>query len=254
MTFPTRWWRAAGAWQKAALLALPVALVAVVLLVLVLDSRGTSPEVVQPAAGVRSEAPDLSRGFVVFDGCSLVDDAGVSREDGMPAQVMALLPAGLDWKNLGVGGQTTVMMAADAAAEVDPLSDPRRPVTVLVVWEGTNDLIFGTSPPYNVGQAHRHLAAYCRARQRAGFRVVVCTVLPRGRSAEFNEARNALNAELRAHWRSFADGLADVGADATIGPDGAEADAAYYRDLVHLTPAGYAIVARDVAAAVKRLL
>ena len=34
----------------------------------------------------------------------------------MPAQVMALLPAGLDMNNLGVGGQTTQMMAADAAA------------------------------------------------------------------------------------------------------------------------------------------
>jgi lysophospholipase L1-like esterase len=172
----------------------------------------------------------------------------------MPAQVMTLLPAGLEMKNLGVGGQTTQMMAADAATEVDPLFDAARPATVLVVWEGTNDLIYGVSPPYDVRQAYENLAAYCRARQRAGFQVVICTVLPRGQSSAFYEARDALNAELRAHWRSFADGLADVGADKTIGADGAETNTAYYRDTVHLTAAGYAIVAGVVADAVERLL
>ena len=83
---------------------------------------------------------------------------------------------------------------------------------------------------------------------------MICTVVPRGRSAAFYEARNALNADLRAHWRSFADALADVGANRTIGADGAETDATYYRDTVHLTAAGYAIVARVVAGAVERLL
>ena len=69
----------------------------------------------------------------------------------MPAQVMALLPAGLDMENLGVAGQTTQMMAADAAAEVDPLSDAARPASVLVVWEGTNDLMLRhRRRPYDV--------------------------------------------------------------------------------------------------------
>ena len=158
---------------------------------------------------------------------------------------MALLPAGLVMKNLGVGGQTTRMMAADAATEVDPLCDPARPANILVCWEGTNDLFVGGAPPYDARRAYLRLAAYCEARQRAGFRVVICTVLPRGRSAAFYQARNALNAELRAHWRSFADALADVGA---------ESDVTYYRDTVHLTAAGYAIVARVVAGAVERLL
>lgn len=240
-------------WQKAALLLLPVA-VAVVVLAVALDQRSAPSVAERPAAEVRPEEPDLSRGLVVFDGCSLVDDAGVAPEDGMPAQVMALLTGGLDMESLGVGGQTTRMMAADAAAEVDPLCNPARPANILVCWEGTNDLIYGTARPYDARQAYRHLAAYCKARQRAGFRVVICTVLPRGRSAAFYEARNALNAELRAHWRSFADALADIAADKIIGADGAEIDATYYRDTVHLTAAGYGIVARVVADAVERLL
>jgi len=253
MTSFTAWWRASRAWQKAALLLLPVAAAAAVLAV-ILDQRSAPTVAGRPAAEVRPEEQDLSRGLVVFDGCSLVDDAGVAPEEGMPAQVMALLPAGLGMKNLGVGGQTTQMMAADAAEEVDPLYAASRPANILVCWEGTNDLILGAAPPYDARQAYRHLAAYCKARQRAGFRVVVCTVLPRGRSAAFYEARNALNAELRAHWRSFADGLADVAADKTIGADGAETDTAYYRDTVHLTAAGYAIVAHMVTVAVERML
>ena len=253
MTSSRAWWQARRAWQKAALLLLPVAVAAVALAV-VLDQGSTSSVAERPAAEVRPEEPDLSRGLVVFDGCSLVDDAGVMPEDGMPAQVMALLPGGLDMNNLGVGGQSTQMMAADAATEVDPLYDAGRPANILVCWEGTNDLIYGSARPYDARQAYRHLAAYCKARQRAGFRVVICTVLPRGRSAAFYEARNALNAELRANWRSFADALADVAANKTIGADGAETDTTYYRDTVHLTAAGYAIVAGVVADAVERLL
>ena len=84
--------------------------------------RAAPPFVAErPAAEVRPEGPDLSRGLVVFDGCSLVDDVEIAREDGTPAQAMALLPAGLDMQNLGVGGRTTPMMASDAAAAVDPL-------------------------------------------------------------------------------------------------------------------------------------
>jgi len=253
MTLARAWWRTRSARQKAVLLLLPLA-VAAVAFVLIAAQRDAPSVIERPAAQVRPEAPDLSRGLVVFDGCSLVDDAGVAPEEGMPAQVMERLPAGLDMENLGVPGQTTQMMAADAAAEVDALYDSARPASVLVCWEGTNDLSYGTARPYDAQEAYRGLAAYCEARQRAGFRVVICTVLPRERSAAFNEARNALNAELRAHWRSFADALADVAANETIGGDGAEADTTYYRDTVHLTAAGYALVAREVAAAVRPLL
>ena len=250
---PQAWWRARRARQKIALLLLLAAILAVAF-ALVRDQRSTPSVAERPAAEVRPGEPDLSRGLVVFDGCSLVEDAGVAPEDGMPAQVMALLQDALDMENLGVGGQTTQMMAADAAVEVDPLYEAARPANILVVWEGTNDLILGRGPPYDAPQAYRHLVAYCRARQRTGFRVVSCTVLPRGRSAAFYEARNALNAELRAHWTSFADALADVAADKTIGAGGAETEKRYYRDTVHLTAAGYAIVARVVADAVERLL
>ena len=92
MTSSRPWWQAGRAWQKAALLLLLVVAAAVVFAGV--QHRHSAPSVAaRPAAEVRPGEPDLSRGLVVFDGCSLVDDAGVSPEDGMPAQVMALLPA-----------------------------------------------------------------------------------------------------------------------------------------------------------------
>ena len=207
-----------------------------------------------PATGTASPiGATAARDLVVFDGCSLVADTGLDEADTMPAQVMALLPKELEGVNLGVPGQTTQMMQADAAAEVDALARGRRS-PVLVVWEGTNDLAYGTDPPFDAEAAYRHLAAYCRARRAAGFRVVLLTVLPREGSAEFETARTALNDRLRAGWRGFADGLADVAADGAVGRAGAEFDERYYRDTVHLTAAGYGVVARRVAEAVSRLL
>ena len=220
---------------------------------------GSSAQTVSAGASwLRSTpaAPVLSadRGLVVFDGCSLVADAGVATADGMPEQVMSLLPSDLQLRNLGVAGQTTQQMAADAASQVDPLYCKARAENVLVVWEGTNDLIYGVSPRFDSAQAYRHLADYCRARRRAGFTVVICSVLPRAAGADFAAARRDLNARLRRGWPQFADAIADVGADMTIGPEGAQWDRTYYRDGVHLTPAGYAIVARHVATAVKSVL
>jgi lysophospholipase L1-like esterase len=219
-----------------------------------------SPAASPPASSLAPAAPATSpsasssaRGLVVFDGCSLVMDTGLDEAGMMPAQTMALLPAGLEGVNLGVPGQTTGMMQADAEDQVDPLAAGRRR-PVLVVWEGTNDLVYGTDPPLDASAAYRHLAAYCRARQRAGYSVVVLTVLPREGSAEFEAARGALNARLRDGWRGFADRLADVAADPAIGDAGAEFDQTYYRDTVHLTPAGYGVVARRVAAEVRTLL
>src|SRR5665647_2122247 len=178
MTSSRAWWRARRAWQKAALLLLPVAVAAVVLAV-VLDSRSTPSVAERPAAEVRPEEPDLSRGLVVFDGCSLVDDAGVARDASMPAQVMALLPGGLDMKNLGVGGQTTQMMAADADTEVDPLYATSRRCNILVCWEGTNDLILGTAPPYDARQDRADHHAKAGALPRLAVRGEMAVGLPR---------------------------------------------------------------------------
>jgi hypothetical protein len=114
--------------------------------------------------------------------------------------------------------------------------------------------MYGTDPAFDAEAAFRHLASYCRDRRLAGYQVVVLTVLPREGLEEFERARIVLNEKLRAGWSDFADGLADVAAESTVGRAGAEFDTRYYRDTVHLTPAGYAVVAARVASAVRALL
>jgi len=74
------------AWQKPALLLLPVAVAAIVLAV-VSDQRSASSVTERPAVEVRPGEPHLNRGLIVFDGCSRVDDAGVVRDARMLAQV-----------------------------------------------------------------------------------------------------------------------------------------------------------------------
>ena len=78
----------------------------------------------------------------------------------------------------------------------------------------------------------------------AGWKIVIGTCLPRTTGkAGFEADRIAINTWLRANYTTFADGLADVGGDATIGAPGANLNTTYYSDGVHLTAAGYQIAA-----------
>jgi len=83
----------------------------------------------------------------------------------------------------------------------------------------------------------------------------VATVLPRGDTG--NNPRNtvntaALNALIRANWNSFADGLADIAADARFTDYN---NTTYFNaDKVHLTDAGYAAAAQVFLPAIQAQL
>lgn len=156
--------------------------------------------------------------------------------------------------NFGVGGQTTDAMIADAATQIDTTlaAVGTYSAQVLLGWEGTNDLYFGATAQ----DAYDDLATYYAARKAAGWRVLAFTITPRSNSgtpSDFETKRQQVNALLRANWPAFADGLVDVAADHRIGREGAETDTTYYTDLVHMTNAGYAVVAELASAAVQRL-
>ena len=101
--------------------------------------------------------------------------------------------------------------------------------------------------------AYEHFRRYCAERRAAGWTVIALTVLPRAQStlvATFEADRSTINADIRTHWREFADGLADVAADHRIGEFGDQLNKKYFRDGVHLTARGNVIVTAIVAAAV----
>jgi lysophospholipase L1-like esterase len=124
---------------------------------------------------------------------------------------------------------------------------------VIVLWAGTNDLHRTQRAPEAI---HGEIRDWCRARQEKGFQVIVVTILPRSDPSNhptFENDRQKLNTLIRENYGSYADGLADVAADARIGNMDAELEGYYYlKDRVHLTDRGYYIVAEIVARAISR--
>jgi lysophospholipase L1-like esterase len=141
-------------------------------------------------------------------------------------------------------------MSALAFGKCDGFADPARPKAILCAWEITNDLQAGSTQQ----QCYDNMKNYCILRRAAGFKVVVFTCLPRGAAAQFETDRTAINANIVANWATFADALCDVGADATIGVAGSQNNLTYYNaDKIHLTDAGYSIVAGLAVAKINSL-
>lgn len=196
-------------------------------------------------------ATDHAR-LVIADGDSLTVGSPLS-PPWMDA-VVAGLGGYSTYHNIAVGGQTMATIVSNSPNKTDPNYD----ATVrdlLWIWAGTNDIAAGTAP----ATVYSNLTTYCAARRSAGFKVVVATMLPRKLGTDnVNTETNRItyNDSIRTNWATFADALADVGNDATIGGANAPDNATYYQssDKVHLTAAGYAIVATYADTALRSLL
>ncbi len=168
----------------------------------------------------------------------------------------ALGPA---WRvtNIGTGGWPLGALIGEAPTKVDPLFDPHLKQNVLIIFGGTNDLGGGHK---SAGTAYADLISYCRARRAAHpWRILVVTppvaAYPGVYPVDFDAQMVLYDSLIRRNWRFFADGIVDVGADPRLGTPGAEHNPAYFsaKDFTHLTDAGYAIVGRDAALAVRSL-
>lgn len=196
-----------------------------------------------------------ARGLVVFDGNSLVTGAQAGPGRDFPSVMYRRSGGSFIKRNVAVSGQDIPAMAADAAAQIDPMFKKTRAYNVVVAWEIRNSFILFRWTP---GQAVAEFADYCRARQAAGFRVIVLTVLPTDaydKPPGFDSDRATMNADIRAHWRRWADGIADVAASHYIGDDGDSLDLAYYAPGgVHLNNAGQRVVAHIVTSSALKML
>lgn len=197
------------------------------------------------------DAATLSEDFnalIVFDGNSMTAGAYSS----YPATTVSALVGTWTAHNFGVSGQTTIEMIADAAAQIDSLYDPDMLKNVVVFWEVTNDLKLGATR----ADAQARMVQYCQARKAAGWSVVVLTILPRtqvGLPETFEDDRIAINSYILANYASFADAVADVASDSRIGDYGDSNDTTYFYDGVHMTTAGYNIVAGIAATTINAL-
>jgi lysophospholipase L1-like esterase len=183
---------------------------------------------------------------IACDGDSLTQGGGGASP--YPTQLAASFPMS-KITNFGQGGDTLNNMAANVVATVDAVFDATR-ISACCAWGGTNDIFFGDS----AATAISDYASYCTARRAAGWKVVAFTILPRsdtGVPGAFETSRQTFNTSIRANWTTYADALADVAANTTIGDAGDELDTTYYQsDKVHLTTAGQAVVTGIVSTAI----
>jgi lysophospholipase L1-like esterase len=149
-------------------------------------------------------------------------------------------------RNVGVSGQTTEDMIADAATQIDVF-----PRGILVAWEGGNDIYVDNA---DLAETQARWNAYFSARRAAGWgvgssKLVAMTITPR---TLFSGAQtivvNNFNTWLRANYTTYATHLVDVAADSRL--SNASNTTYYDADGVHMNTAGYAVVAQLVATAI----
>lgn len=186
--------------------------------------------------------------YLDFEGDSITAGNGLSSPDFYPAQLDAALCGGAcRVENYGVSNR---FIAGLDGATIDARYDAGNDANILVVLIGTNDCAGGTP----AATSNAALKSFCQARQATGWTVVVGTIPAYSASFGTEAIRLAYNAEIRADWATFADGLADIGADARIGVTGTETDGTYFQgDQVHPNAAGAGVIAEIVLETLVRL-
>jgi lysophospholipase L1-like esterase len=205
------------------------------------------------ANNIYTPVADASRIRIVCDGDSITFGSG-STAGGLKTYPYQLL-SGLASNtyegpfNLGISGQTAAQLVASYPNLGALAYQSGRTKNIYVAWAGTNDLYFGAS----AATAYNSYASWCALARATGYKVVAVTILPRSNSGtpgSFEADRQTFNTSVRNNYTTFADALADVAANTTIGDAGDQTNVTYYFDLCHMTDAGYAIVAGIVKTAV----
>jgi lysophospholipase L1-like esterase len=209
-------------------------------------------------------APSATPAGILCDGDSLTFGSGaVPGTSDYVTQLQALLPGSYTAVNLGVNGQRITDQALDAATQVTPqLATYTGNRTCLVAWgDWINELIGGMSGT----EVYRRVVRYCRDMRLAGWdRLLILDATPitaPGETGERATANSLIAADfpvatsdpyvwLRQSATDYACGLVKLHAIANLQDP---TNATYYADGIHLTAAGYAIVAAKVNVALPLL-
>ena len=199
--------------------------------------------------------PQQQQDTYVVDGDSMTQGIASLYLQSYQRDMERLLPPDLVLYNAAWAGKT--LDGKDGLVDrfagfTAKLYNPHARHNVLSVLAGTNDLQNGRT----ARQVFDLMRQYAAEAHRAGFRLVVCTVLPRQSFTPAAEAeRQRLNALLQSGWRDFADGLVDLAADPVLGVAEAWRNPnVYISDGIHLTDYGYQTLASDMAETVNRLV
>jgi lysophospholipase L1-like esterase len=201
---------------------------------------------------MRYFAPKQQRLQVVVDGNSLTagQGASVAGVTSYPGVLRASLAAqGIPTRDVhdrGLGGASTQDMIDGFATRVEPFFDAFFSRNALVFFEVRNSTVDGQTAAQILAQYQE----YAELGRAAGFWVVACTAPPTDGDAVGQGVAGAANTLIRANWESFADAFIDLELVPEFTPAGNIANPTYYSDGVHLTDAGYALIAARVETAV----
>jgi hypothetical protein len=162
---------------------------------------------------------------------------GHNRVLGYPTHLATL--TGLGITNVATSGDALYQIDAAYATNVEPAFNASNRNTLIVIG-GDEDFIDGRT----VAQAQASILAISSKASATGFYVVVAPIMAVG-AAEWTGTmetkRQEYNTWLRANWNRFADAITDHAADGRLSNPN---NRTYFQaDKVHLTAAGYTIMA-----------
>ncbi|MCG9792469.1 SGNH/GDSL hydrolase family protein [Flavobacterium algicola] len=123
---------------------------------------------------------------------------------------------------------------------------------IAVLFFGTNDIGNNTAKVSLV-----NLKASASLFKRAGWKVIVCSLIDRGDALALNYPNfyTEFNTEIRTSWKYFADEFADLNAEPLLGDVGASSNTTYFQgDKVHPTDAGQQLIASIISAAINKIV
>jgi lysophospholipase L1-like esterase len=211
-------------------------------------------------ANVPAYDPGTSDPLLLFAGNSLVAGVGATlNANEMPNAALAAIGPGWHRLNQGIGGTTTATWASTyKAPRIDPYYSAGRPRNLAIFWELSNTIQSGVDGP----TAYAEYRSFAASLVASGWTVILLDCLPRslisgaketarasanaGLAGDFTGATSDARVFLPASGTTYAHALVRVSQIAAMSDP---TNTTYFTDGTHLTDAGYALVAADVAAA-----
>lgn len=204
----------------------------------------------EDAAVLKSMAPAPFTRNVIFDGDSLTAgynsaQSGILFITNYPYQTCRLTPQ-IHGNNMGKTSATFTNLPVVALSPFIDTTNFKR--NIVVIWCGTNDIF---TDGINDTTCIARYKYYVNARQTEGWKVIILSMIVRGQFNSTMEGyRVAFNAYLRTN-NAWADGFADVANDSRLQDTN---NATYFQsDKIHLTQAGYGVVAEVVSPVINSL-
>lgn len=214
-----------------------------------LSNTTTGPAVVT-ALNAACEVPTAFQYTAVFNGDSILEGSGAARLLNTVRQ-MGLRKEG-EVVNSAIHGTTLATQYSARTRFSTNLYNAGRPC-VFFMQAGTNDLASTAGATLYANTA----TPYVTYLKGLGYKVVICTILPRtgssGWSAAMENERLAYNAAVVAN-AAGADLVLDLASDPVMGPTTACADTSLYVDALHPATGGHARLASLYRAALQTVL